>query len=55
MPQQMKQAKRRILEGRKAEYAIISGLVADQVATVVSPEYAGLFSALAFLLTGGAS
>lgn len=49
----MRKAKNRILEGRKAEYAIIAGLVADSVAQQAAPAYAGFFSTLAQLLTGG--
>ena len=47
----MRKAKERILEGRKAEYAIIAGLVADQVAAQAAPAYSGFFSMLAALLT----
>lgn len=46
---------KRVLEGRKAEYAVLSGLVADQIAQVAAPEYSGLFSLVAAFLTGGLS
>lgn len=49
----MRKAKQRILDGRKAEYAVLSALVADSVASHVAPEYSGLFSILASFLTGG--
>lgn len=48
----LKKAGDRILEGRKAEYAVMSALVADQVAAVCAPEYAGLFGTIARFLIG---
>ena len=49
----MKRAKSRILEGRKAEYAVLSALLADSVTQSVAPEYAGFFGVIAAFLTGG--
>lgn len=45
--------KKRVLEGRKAEYAVLSAVIADQVAAACAPEYAGLFGMIAQFLIGG--
>jgi len=44
---------RRILNGRNAAYAVAAGAIADIVTSLFQPEYAGLFSSIAKLLTGG--
>lgn len=45
--------RKRVLEGRKAEYAVIAAMVADQVAAAAAPEYQGLFGMIARFLIGG--
>lgn len=47
------QKHRKILNGKNASYAVAAGAVADILTSVFEPQYVGLFSSLANLLTGG--
>jgi hypothetical protein len=44
---------RKLLNGKNASYAVAAGAVSDILLSVFQPEYVGLFSSIARLLTGG--
>ena len=44
---------RRILNRRNAAYAVGAGMIADILASLFAPQYSGVLSGIARLLTGG--